>query len=314
MPTETSLRGVTSISSSLLNDQLESNIASFYDWGVLNIGGFTNIEIPNSGVFGGTPYKLTRVNDPRYDTGQVWQGFRQNWVWESGLEYSAQPISISGIFVDNVFRPLGSGYIVDFPRGKVVFDTAISGNSSVHLAYSYKTINFITTNEIPWFKEIQYNSHRSDDTSFNLIGSGNWAIFGENRIQLPAVIVEAVPRRRFEGYELGGHQKVFQDIYLNILAETPWDRKQIIDILSYQNEKTIKLYDKNVLKTMNLFPIRYDGYLNDNPKTYPNLVRESGYWGRDCILGNISVLPSPNVEPLYSAIVKITTEVIMTEL
>lgn len=313
MPTHTSLKGVSNISSSLLNQQLEANLVSFFDWGTLNIGGFANVDIPNSGTFGGTPYRLSLVKDPRYTDGQVWQGFRQNWVWESGLSHSSQPISISGIYVNNTFRPLGSGYIIDFPRGRVIFDTAISATGTVHLAYSYKYINYISTDDIPWFKEVQYNSLRIDDASFNLVGSGNWAIFAENRIQLPAVIVEAVPRRRFKGYELGGGQYCYQDVQFHILAETPWDRKQIIDIISYQNEKTIYLYDKNVLKSQNMFPIRYDGYLNNNPRTYPNLVEGSGFW-KEMVFKDMGVIGNPINAPLYSATVKMTAEVIMGEL
>lgn len=314
MPTETRLKGVSNISQSLLNDQLEANLVEFFNWGTLCIGAFSNVNIPTSGVYGGNFHRLNCVKDPRYTDGQVWQGARQNWVWESGLEYGTQPISISGIFVNNVFRPNGSGYIIDYPRGRVIFDTAISTTGVVHLAYSYKYINFISSSEIPFFKEIQYDSFRVDDRSLGLFGSGNWSILGENRLQLPAVVITATPGRKFKGYELGGGQYVYQDVYMQIIAETVNDRKQLIDILSYQNEKTLHMFDKNGLANANMFPIKYDGSLNSNPRTYPDLIQGSGAWSRDVRLSETRVLSAESTPPLYGAIVKTTCEVIMGDL
>ena len=50
MPTYTELYGIENYSDDTINNLIEANVVSFFDWGLLNIGAFTNI---NSGVVDG---------------------------------------------------------------------------------------------------------------------------------------------------------------------------------------------------------------------------------------------------------------------
>lgn len=312
MPTHTRLKGITDISHAQLNDQLEENIASFFNWGTLCVGGFANVTIPTSGAFGGNAHRLALVTDMRYTNGQVWQGFRQNWVYESGVEYGTQPIQISGVFVNNTFMPVsGNQYYINYPLGQVVFNTAIAQNSTVQIEFSYKHINFLKSDN-PVFKEIQANSYRVDNRQFNLQASGDYAVFGENRVQLPAVFVEALPSRAFKPYELGGGHYIYQDVALHVLTETPWDRKQIMDLLSFQHDKTIQLFDKNEMRAGNVFPLDYRGMLTSGAVGYPDLV-EDYYW-RENTFTDTKVSPIRLTNGLYGAVVRVTCEVIMPEI
>jgi hypothetical protein len=109
MPSYTRLKGVTDVSQSTLCDQLESNIIEFFNWGMLCIGGFNNVQIgAASGAYGGDMSRLRPVSDPNYINGQVWEGFRQDWVWQSGIEYVVQPIPVSGVYINSVFYPLNT--------------------------------------------------------------------------------------------------------------------------------------------------------------------------------------------------------------
>jgi hypothetical protein len=156
------LVGVKNTQDSTLSTILLDNLVNFYDWGFLNKGGFDNIRIPSSGMYGGNKHVLKSVQDPNYTNGQVWQGFKENWVWETGVATTTQPIQISGIFVNNVFKPYaynssigqysGSGYSINYNEGKIIFDTPVSTTSTVSLNYSYKWIKVDQAEGVPFFR------------------------------------------------------------------------------------------------------------------------------------------------------------------
>lgn len=100
----TKLSSVTNVQDSTISNILLDNFINFYDWGFVDRGSFYNINIPQSGIYGGDRHKLRRSDDPRYTDGQVWEAYRQNWVWESGIDGTdQQPINISGVYVDGTF-------------------------------------------------------------------------------------------------------------------------------------------------------------------------------------------------------------------
>ena len=78
------LRGIFNTQDATLSNILLENFLTFYDWGFLDKGAFYNINIPSSGLYGGIKSNLRLVDDPNYTKGQVWEGYRQNWVWETG--------------------------------------------------------------------------------------------------------------------------------------------------------------------------------------------------------------------------------------
>jgi hypothetical protein len=283
MPTYTTLRGITHIGDSALLEQIEHNIISFFDWGCLQIGGFYNYTIPSSGHYGGDFTNLRLVKDRNYNDGQVWESARSNWIWESGVQYNYQPIAISGIYVNNTFYPTSESgvysYHINYPEGRIVFDTAISTSSSVKLEYSNKQISWLPSNT-PYFRELLYESFRVDDSSYNTAASGMWSVLSQNRIQLPAVIVEAIPRRTFTPMNIGSlHQSVTNDVLFHIFAEESFSRNQLVDIITLQADKTIYLYDLARMEAEQAFPLNYLGDKTNNPKTYPQLVAASGDGG-----------------------------------
>ena len=98
---------VSQIGETLLMSQIESNFKTYLDWGLLGIGGFSNVSIPTSGAYGGTFDRLRLVDDPSYTLGQVWEGPRKDWVWESGVEYSTQPTELTGGDVESTLYGTG---------------------------------------------------------------------------------------------------------------------------------------------------------------------------------------------------------------
>lgn len=284
MSTNTTLRGVSVIHEPTLSDQLESNLIEFFNYGFLNIGGFVNVTINTSGAYGGQPYKLRLSEDHRYTSGQVWEGFRKDWVWESGVECAVQPISISGIFVNSTFYPLSTSgafsYKIDYPNGKVVFNTAISTTSTVTCEYSYRYFQ-IDSPDAPWYKKLQDNSFRVDNNQFHMKGSGQWNTPPEQRVQLPAIVIEAYPNVHREPVGLGMlAQRVKQEIRYHIMTETRQDFKFLHDVITDQNEKSIIFFDKKAVIRATGMPLNYDGSLAGGAKTYPDLIKpvaQGGY-------------------------------------
>lgn len=274
----TCFRGNSTIDKVSMTEAIESNLVSYIDWCFLELGAFYNLTIPSSGAYGGEFNELRCVEDPRYIDGQVWEAYRGCWVWESGLQhFTTQPISISGVFVNNTFYPRGSGFYINYKNGQVIFDDAISTNSEVKLEYSHKWVNVVDANEVPWFREGQTRSFRIDDSNF-AVGSGNWNGLAETRLQLPLVAVEMTDKS-YQGYQLGGGQWSRGQVILHILGEDAATTRKLASILSEQSEQTIFLYDPDMIAAQNKYPLTYLGDLSDSPKCYPDLIAPTGDGG-----------------------------------
>lgn len=269
-------RNVTQIGETLLMSQLETNLKTYLDWGLLEVGSFSNVTIPTSGAYGGTFDRLRLVDDPSYKLGQVWESARKDWVWETGLEYSTQPINVSGVYVNGVLKTTGDAtyaHHYNYPLGRVVFNNPINRTSNVKLNYSYRNVQVYIADQAPWWDELQYDSYRVDDSTFHTISSGNWQILANHRVQLPAIVIEAVPRRSFKPYEQGNVKNyVYQDVLFHIIAESRWWRNQLLDVVSLEKDRTIWLYDNNLVSSGNSYPLDYRGMRNSNPKMYPTLI------------------------------------------
>ena len=333
------LKGFDNVGDNTLNTILQDNLVEFFDWALLEKGNFFNIEIPTSGHYGGDKHKLRLVDDPNYDSGQVWEGFRSNWVWQSGLSYQAQPNviqkmledtsgdypnqerppGISGVFVDNVFRPASGvgphSFHVDYPKGRIVFGSAISSTSDVQAEFSYKWINVTRANQ-QFFREIQYRSQRAD-ADFNYAASGDWSQLAQTRMQLPVIAVEAVSRRDLEPFQLGGGQYVNTEVLFHILAEEEYDRDKLLDIVSLQNEKTINAFDSDRVEDYQIkaFPLDWRGMTRPSGLRYPELVddfRSVKILHGSIRLKDSAITASTSINPnLYHGVVRTSTEVIL---
>jgi hypothetical protein len=289
------LVGIRSTQEFALRNVLLDNMISFYDWGFLDKGGFNNISIPSSGMYGGDKHILRPVNDPNYSPNQAWQSYRKNWAWESGVSTATQPIQISGIYVNNSFRPLtynsgvahyaGSGYRIDYSNGRVIFDTAIPATSTVSLNYAHKWISVDRAEGVPFFRQIQQNSFRIDSNF--LTSSGDWIQVGQTRIQLPAVLVEAVPKRTMKPYQLGGGQWAYSDFVFYVLGDRDAIVSDILDAISYQNDRVIQLFDSNTISKSGAYPIDIVGNLVDKKYTYPYLLNNYPY--QTCRIYNTAI-------------------------
>jgi len=252
---------------------VETNLITFFDWNFIDRGAIVNINIPQSGAYGGDFSQLRPSQDPRYTTGTIWESIRGNWVWESGLSLLT-PIKISGVFVDNV---LNTNNTIDYIRGRVIFDTAISTSSTVRLEYSYKEVQFDHADNHPWIRQIQQRSRRIDDSNFYL-SSGNYNLLPDNRIQLPYVGIHAYGRKN-KGYQLGGSHWVEHTCKFHIIAEDDYTCRKISDMIANQENTTFYVFSPDLMISSSAFPLNIDGTLASNPLCYPDIIKPTGDGG-----------------------------------
>lgn len=278
MPVYTTLKGFNNIGDASISELLETNLASFLSWGFIDKGAFFNVTIPSSGLYGGNKHILRCVKDPNYTLGQVWEGYRSNWVWESGVSAATQPIQVSGVYVNNAFKPLSTvgtyKHHVNYPQGRIVFDTAIPTNSVVSAEYTYRWIDVFPANNFTWFKEIQPESLRIDDTSFNLPASGGWVEIAGNRVQLPAIAIEVPALGYAEPYALGGGHWIYRKCIMHVFTEEKFSNTKIADILGNQVDATIYLYDLDTVGRNSIFPLNENGSLASGAMTYPQIISQ----------------------------------------
>jgi hypothetical protein len=304
MPDYTKLKGFTDIGKSLIMEQLSDNLIMFFNWTLLNVGAFTNISRPDTLNPFGARSKLRLVEEPNYVAGRVWEGFQGNWVWESGLDYAISPF-VPAIYLNNVL--VTTGFKINYPLGRVIFDVAIDTDSVVEAKFSVRRYNFYPSNT-PWFKQILFASYLANDPHFLETAQGKWAdILGQNRITLPAVVVEVSPRRNMRGLQLGGGHWVDIDVLFHIFAEDSWDRDKLIDIISMQREKTIVLFDKNALLAADDFPLNDYGMVKTGAKMYPTLVQT--YQWKRCFFRDSSAQDVISLPPLYRGLIRLTCEI-----
>jgi hypothetical protein len=278
MATQDTFRTSPNISDALVSDQLETNFVAWTQYALLGAGGFFNVERPQSGAYGGDQSELRKVVDPNYNNGQVWEGFRKDWVWETGVAVSNPPIRVSGVYYDSRFVPVGTGLSIDYPNGRAVFAEAISPTGTVSCSYSYRLYQ-IYPSDSDWFQRLQTNSFRVDDSQFLQSGSGAWDVLAQNRVQLPAIIYEAIPNGKRKGLQLGGGDTLMQDVVCHIIAEDKWHMLWMHDTMVAQFQKRLDAFDKNKILTSGAFPLDDTGFPLSSGNMYPDL-RENYYWNQ----------------------------------
>lgn len=259
---------------------LEDNMKSFLDYSFLKIGGFTNVSIPTSGLYNNDFATMKVGYDPIRPTGCVWETFRKDWVYETGISHSGRyPTPISGIYINNSFIPGPTGnpqhpYTIDYPNGNVIFQSAKSSTTNIKLNYSYRNIQVYKANESSWWKELQ--RYHYDASTLNK--SPGQIMISNHKVQLPCIIIETIARTSQEPYELGNTRNIInQDLLLHIYSEHIPQRNNIANILILQKDNQNVLYNINKVIKEQKWPINNNGSYNTNSLNYDQLTNNSDY-------------------------------------
>jgi len=318
------LKGFNSVFDQTLSNDIQDGLVEFFDWGLLQKGNYFNTTLGETSPNGQDYSRLTMRDNAHYSSGQVWEGFRSNWVWQSGISYSPAPINgtdhenpgVSGIFIDDNYYPITTtgtyAYHVDYINGRVIFDSAVPTGTKVQVEHSYRYINVIYANDLPWIKEVQYRT-QEPDANFLDQSDDQWRPPPEMQLQLPAIAIEIVPMRKFKGYQLGGGQWVYTDVLFHCIAENETDRNKLIDIISFQNDKNVDIFDSNTASASGASPIDYRGVPVPSALRHPDLVNY--YPGGRLKLTNTRVQEMKMINTgLFGGIVRTTTEGIKTNI
>lgn len=308
----TLFKGVHNIGDDFLLNILESNFKMYFDWALLNIGSWFDVNIDDQTVYGVNSHsQLLPTHDPSYSDGQVWQGIRKDWVWEQNVQYKDNsPIQITSVLVDNQIVQKIPNFNIDYPLGRIIFHAPISISSVVKISYSYRFIQVYRASDSPWFNIVQYSSYNTSNEDIKQMDNGEWAIGANHRIQLPTIIIESLPRSRSMPYELGsGNLILEQDVGFYVLAENKNDRNKLLDIIRLQQDSVIYLFNTNKLSHDDKYPLNYHGDLKDNSLMYPDIVDQ--YKWRKCWIKNINLFeidsPNPN---FHKGMARATLEII----
>ena len=318
------LKGISDIFEYTLNNDIQDGLIEYFDWALLDIGNYFNSTIGEQSPDGQDYSKLRLSSNDQYNLGQVWEGFRKNWVWQSGIDYSPSPLvgtnntkpGVSGVYVDDNFYPNTTtgefAHTIDHFNGRVIFDTAIPTGSKVQVEHSYKWVNVVYANSVPWLREIQTDTSQPTSSFFDK-DKGSWNIPPESRLQLPAIAIEVVASRRFKPYQLGGGQWVYTDVIFHCIAEDEITRNKLVDIISMQSDKNIPLFNSNKINTEGDYPLDYMGVPVSGALRYPDLVEK--YSGGDLRLTNAIVQDMVTVDSdIFGGTVRFTTEGIKTNI
>jgi hypothetical protein len=312
------LRGFNSVFDITLNNEIQDNIVEFLDWGLLEKGNYFNVSLGEMSSNNVDLSRLNLSNSDHYPSGKAWESLHKNWVWQSGINHNPQPITtnnlnipgISGIYVNNTFYPSSTSgtyaHKVDYFNGRIIFDSPIPTGSKVQAEYSYKYINIVYANAVPWLRELENVSQLENKNP-------QYSLPNEMTIQLPAIAVEIAPRRTMKGFQLGGGQYVNTDILLHCIAEDDITRNTLIDIISYQNDRSITMFNTESIASDNGFPINIYGHPRSGALTYPQIV--SKYQGYHMFLKNLNVQDVITINSnLYVGVIRLTTEIIANQL
>ena len=178
-------KGINNISQDMLLNILEANFKMYLDWSFLKIGGWIDAEKPQETIYGNNAhYKLIPVSDMSYVDGQVWQGIRKEWVWETDISYdSTAPITITNVLVNGISVPKTNNFTINYPSGRLIFNNPVSLSATVELNYSYRFVQIHRSSDSPWFNIIQYSSFNTANQDIQQIDNGEWAIGSHHRVQ-----------------------------------------------------------------------------------------------------------------------------------
>ena len=295
---------------------LEDNIKSFLDWGFLNIGGFVNASIPTVGSNPATLLKPVSYAPKPPNT--VWETTRKDWVYESNINYTnSQPINISGIYINSSFSPAivlsddivglsNSLYSINYPLGQIIFNSSQPSNYNIRLNYSYRYVQVYRSIDSASWNEIQklaYNTHK--------VADGDKKLFSDHKIQMPAIMIETIPRMSQTPYQLGSVKNIItQDVLLHVFTETPIERANLTDILVLQKDKDSFLYDINKLVKDNKQPLNSDGSKNINGLNYGQILANKQYLKNAFYIEN-AIFSEQNTisSSLYNAVIRWTLKI-----
>jgi hypothetical protein len=315
MPDYTRLFHIENFGRTQPTNELENNLKMFLDWGLIQKRAWVDVAYSDADIYGGRYDVLKPLRDVAgYDDGQVWQTIRRELAYEEDTDFAPNdPTDITEVKVNG--SVVTTGFNVDYPGGRVFFDTALNLSDTVQMEYSYRYIQVSKAHDSPWLRELQFMSTRADNIQWTQLGNtdlGEWTIGTHKRIQLPAIVIESTSSGVAQPYEVGNNTlRLMRDVYFHIFAETHHDRNDALDVVSLQTDRTLKLFDTDLVISNGLYPLDYRGY-KVNSNTYEDIVANDSVFYRYVHLMNTTIIDTAPIHPrLFYGLVRTTCEIIL---
>jgi hypothetical protein len=231
----------------------------------------------------------------------VWEGYKNNWVSESGVVGLASgvsdPIVASGVYINDTFYPsstisgAGDGVAIDFKRGRVIIESGIPSTYDVQVAHSFKEVwvDTIARDMIVQQIETTSNTPRSGVTN---VPSGQYN-------QLPMVLMSLDNISDTKGLQLGAGIIMRPMLNFFIVANNRYDKDEILDTLATRQFKSIPMLNFNAISGQ----FDFYGDFDTNYQSYPTLT--GTYKERDIFVEESNVLDNDDnpENNYYTAIV-----------
>lgn len=287
------LKGFSSVFDPTITNEIADNLVAFFDWGLLNKGNFFNVNLNEQDSI------LKPLDNPNFEDGQLWQANNSNLVWQSGVDFNGtSPILISGVYVDDTFYPSSTSgvysHYIDYKSGSLIFNEPINSNSKVQLEHSYKWIN-VEYAESDYFKTVTSNPNEEN--------------FPEMVSKLPIIAIEPLLDRKHSGYQLSGGQILKTNVLFHCIADNNVVTNILLDIVSFQNDKSIYFFDSKRVSASGNLPIDHRGSPVPNALNYKQLVTQyPSYLVR---FKDVSLTKSQTKNnSLFAGVVKLTLELV----
>lgn len=299
-------------------NRLYSNMKLFLDDLFIARGFYDNIASGELDYEGRNLSQLFPVqNDPLYpvDSGStvhVWQGYRKNWVSESGVEFFASgltaPTLASGIYIGGTFHPRatisggGNGIAIDFRNGRVLAESGITASATVEVAHSYKEIwiDTVARDLVADQVTVIDNTKR---VAIDNVPSGNI-------IRLPAIQMDLANQLETRGLELGGGIIMRPVMFLHVVAENRHDKDEIVDVLQLSQFKTMTMVDLDAVPAQ----FGFYGDYGSGYKSYGQL--KNSYKDRNAFIEQVDLVSNDDIAPegYYTAVLRVQFRVDIPEI
>jgi hypothetical protein len=270
---------------------VKQNVKLYLDNLFLENGLYTNISVGQTDFYG-NDISLLAPGDVVYPEpdfisslpNKVFQSAFKNWVYESGISLvdsgATPPVIASGVTVDGTFYSTATtsgtyAHSIDFPNGRIIFDSPLAGSPIVQSSFSYKEIfvgnaNLFKNEQRPALIETSYKD--------NPAITGVAVYPSVESYTLPGVFIDVLSREN-SPYELGTRAAI-KDYFgvFHIWARDDFILDDIEEVICDKHREVLVGINFNSAPD----PLLINGVPNPDFTTYDDLATVWGphFWRR----------------------------------
>ena len=297
-------------------NRVYSNLKLFLDDKLVARGWYDNVASGETDWHSNNLSRLFPVqNDPyapvdNSATINVWQGYRKNWVSESGVN-----MHVSGFVEPSIVRSGlwngaqhastsfdgTNGVEFDFRNGRMIIESGLPFDTVVEIEHSYKEVWVDTVSRDMVTTQIT----AIDNTRRVVINNAPSGEIG----QLPMVLMEINDNPSPDGLQLGGGIIFRPTLDLHIVTNTRYDKDELIDTLMLRTFETIQMVDMDAVSGQ----FTYYGNYASTYQTYSQL--KTNHLDRRAFVKSMSLVANDDIaqEGYYTALVRMELRIDIPE-